>query len=82
MRFRLLALTPCNQEAFAYVTGVVLPHSRSDLYSRCNYKVTSTYRTPCSLVASSTSATVTIAHKHQLSINERRMICHLLVDDI
>ncbi|WP_195957114.1 hypothetical protein [Enterococcus gallinarum] len=32
--------------------------------------------------ASSTSATVTIAHKHQLSINERRMICHLLVDDI
>lgn len=45
------------------VTGVVLPHSRSDLYSRCNYKVTSTYRTPCSLVASSTSATVTIAHR-------------------
>nr|DAG74617.1 MAG TPA: hypothetical protein [Caudoviricetes sp.] len=45
------------------VTGVVLPHSRSDLYSRCNYKVTSTYRTLCSLVASSTSATVTIAHR-------------------
>nr|DAI95447.1 MAG TPA: hypothetical protein [Caudoviricetes sp.] len=29
MHFRLLALTPCNQEAFAYVTGVVLPHSRT-----------------------------------------------------
>ncbi|MFN6649884.1 hypothetical protein ACK4CI_05300 [Enterococcus gallinarum] len=28
MHLRLLALTPCNQEAFAYVTGVVLPHSR------------------------------------------------------
>lgn len=28
MHLRLLALTPCNQEAFAYATGVVLPHSR------------------------------------------------------
>ncbi len=29
--FRLLAHTPCNQEAFAYVTGVAPPHSSANL---------------------------------------------------
>lgn len=55
---------------------------RHDVYAIAHHGFEPLLRPILPFLASTYSATVTIAHKHQLSINERRMICHLLVDDI